>query len=252
MGRGSPWPVGRLSALWAAHGAHSPLPSACSPSRGSRSARSPCARARRAPPTGASRWTRSSGTRSSGRARGRGGGSGSSTDPSISRLRTRTASTSRCGPSSGRPGLALVLVGLLVPLVAAVRARRQPLAPAVTAAYAAILLRIGDRLGLADQRCAARRHSAGRRPARHGASGRGAGRRARAAWRRGSPATALVAVGAVAWAGGHFTSGAAEHLRAARWEDARQKRIAPSPLAPWSRRLRTSAARRFGRKGRRL
>ena len=134
----------------------------------------------------------------------------------------------------GPVGLTLVLVGLLVPLVAAVRARPQPYTLAVTAAYAAFLLHLGVDwdwqlsavplagllLGVALLGMAQAVEEPKGQLARRGVI---------------APVlAALIAVGAVAWAGGHFTSSAAEHLRAARWDEALRDANRARSVAPWS------------------
>jgi O-antigen ligase len=134
----------------------------------------------------------------------------------------------------GPVGLALVLAGLLLPLVAAVRARRQPGTIVVAAAYGAFLLHLGIDwewqlsavplsgvvLGVALLDMAR---------AEEGPPGMLVRRRAVV-----PAAAALIALGATALAGGHFISGAAEHLRASRWEDALRDANGARSVAPWS------------------
>ncbi len=150
----------------------------------------------------------------------------------------------------GPVGLALVLVGLLVPLVAAVRARRQPNVTAVAAAYGACLLHLGidwDWQLSAVPLSGVLLGVALLGMARAEEEPRGVLVRRRAIV---PAAAALIAVGAVAWAGGHFTSGAAEHLRAARWEEALRAANRTRSVEPWSAEawyLRGEALRAQGR-----
>ena len=134
----------------------------------------------------------------------------------------------------GPVGLTLVLVGLLVPLVAAARARHQPFAPAVTAAYAAVLLHIGvdwDWQLTAAPLSAILLGVALLGMARVAEEPSGMVVRTSAI----APlAASLVAVGLVASAGGHFTSAAADDLRAARWKEALSEANRARRVAPWS------------------
>ncbi len=153
----------------------------------------------------------------------------------------------------GPVGLALVLGGLLVPLVAAVRARRQPGAITVAAAYTAFLLHLGIDW---DWQLSAV-------PLSGVVLGVSLLAMARAEEKpRGVPvrrtaivpvAASLIAVGTVAWTGGHFTSGAAEHLRAARWQEALRDANRARSVAPWSAEawyLRGEALRSLGQEAR--
>ncbi len=150
----------------------------------------------------------------------------------------------------GPVGLTLILVALLVPLLAAVRARRKPYATAVAAGYAALLLHLGidwdwqlSAVPLMAMLLGAGLLGMAR------ADGDPDDRRVR----RSAVipvAGVLVAAGAVAWAGGHFTTASADDLRAGRWEralrDANRARI----FAPWSAEisyLRGEAFRAGGR-----
>lgn len=135
----------------------------------------------------------------------------------------------------GPVGLVLILVGLLVPLVAAVRVRRQPRVPTLAAAYAAFLIHLGVDwdwqisavlmsgvfLGVALLGVARATTEPG----------------AVTIVPRAATASALLALavlGTVIWAGGVFTSRAAEHLRSAQWESALSDAGRAHRLAPWS------------------
>jgi O-antigen ligase len=150
----------------------------------------------------------------------------------------------------GPVGLALILIGLLAPLVAAVRARRETRVPTIAAAYSAFLLHLGVDwnwqisaallcgLLLAGALLRATCDSAS--PAR-----RKVPRLAATA-----SATALIVAGSVVWAGGYFTSRAQEQLRSAQWagalRDARKaQRLVPWSAEPW--RLRGQAQLAEGR-----
>ena len=151
----------------------------------------------------------------------------------------------------GPIGLVLILVGLLVPLVAAVRARRQPHVSTVAAAYAAFLLHVavdwgwqlsavllsGIFLGAALLVLA---RGNGRAPSE---------RRVRPVI--AVPAVAvLIAVGAMVWTSGYLTARAEEHLRSANFAKAivdtkRAGRLMPWSSEPW--RLRGEAQLALGR-----
>ncbi len=223
--------------------------SAFSPCRGSPSARSRRGPAPRAPPTGASPWAGSPIIPHSGRAPAPGAGSGSSSAPSISPLRMRTASTSRCGPSSGRSdwrscSWACSFHSSRRSVRAGSRMRLRSLRGMPPSSCISRSTGTGSSAPFRSRPCCSPRHcSAWRaRPRSRGVLVR---RRAVV------PATAaLVAVGAVAWAGGHFTTAAAEDLRAARWGRALTDANRARRFAPWSSEasyLRGEALRAVGR-----
>ena len=150
----------------------------------------------------------------------------------------------------GPVGLTLVLVALLVPLLAAVRARRKPYATAVAAGYAALLLHLAIDWDwqLSSVPLTAMLLGAGLLGMAR-AEGDPDGRRVR----RSAVipvAAVLVAAGAVAWTGGHFTTATAEDLRAGRWERALRDSNRARIFAPWSAEisyLRGEALRAGGR-----
>jgi O-antigen ligase len=147
----------------------------------------------------------------------------------------------------GAVGLALLAAGLLLPLLAAVRARREPLVPAAAGAYAAFLIHLAvdwDWQLTPALLClmllggyllvSAREHSAVRLP--------------RGIWPAALPV--LVLAGAVSWAGGYLVAEAQAELRSARWASAahaarRAHRVEPWSSEPW--RLLGEAQRAEGR-----
>ncbi|WP_411278278.1 O-antigen ligase family protein [Gaiella sp.] len=152
----------------------------------------------------------------------------------------------------GPVGLGLLVVGLLVPLVAAVRARRDPLVRAAAGAYAAILVHLAVDwdwqitvvlLGLL--------FLGGFLLAAVGDGESEPTRVLRVP--RATAAVTLVAVGCVGawlWAGGHFATRAADELRAAEWTAALSDARRAVTLQPWSAdawRLRGEAERSNGR-----
>lgn len=150
----------------------------------------------------------------------------------------------------GPLGLALLLVALLAPLAAAVRARRQPFVPAITAAYVAFLLHMAvDWVWQID--------AAALTGLFLGAallvSARGTTtplRRLRALPAALAAAT-IAAAGAVVWAGGFYGTAAQESLRSADWTAAERDAIRAHWLQPWASepwRLRGQAELAQGRK----
>lgn len=152
----------------------------------------------------------------------------------------------------GSVGLALILAALLVPIAAAIRARRQPHVPALAAAYAAFLVHLG--VDWDWQLSAALLAGVFLGAALLGVARSDTEPLSLTALPRAVMAPALVALiclGAVTWAGGTFTSRAADHLRSARWAAAlndagRAHRLAPWSSEPW--RLRGEAQLALGRR----
>ena len=152
----------------------------------------------------------------------------------------------------GPVGLGLLVVGLIVPLVAAVRARGNPLVRAAAGAYAAILVHLAVDwdwqitlvmlglflLGGFLLAAASDGESEPTRVVRVP---------------RATASVTLVAVGCVGawlWAGGHFATRAADELRAADWTAALRDARRAVTLQPWSAeawRLRGEAERSDGR-----
>ncbi len=151
----------------------------------------------------------------------------------------------------GPVGLSLLLVGLLVPLVAAIQARRQPYVPALAGAYAAVLLHLAvdwdwqisavliSEIFLGAALLGLARSSVAAPP----------GRRVRQAV--AVPALVLlIAVCGVIWAGAYVTARAEGHLRTANWTAALAEAKRAHWLAPWSSepwRLRGEAQLALGR-----
>ncbi len=152
----------------------------------------------------------------------------------------------------GPVGLGLLIAGLIVPLVAAVRASKDPLVRAAAGAYVAFLVHLAvdwdwqitvallGLLFLAGFMLAA-------------PQGDRAAPVARVPRRSAALLLAAVAcVGSWVWAGGHFTTRAADELRAADWSAAVSDARRAAALQPWSAdawRLRGEAERSEGRTG---
>jgi O-antigen ligase len=134
----------------------------------------------------------------------------------------------------GPVGLGLLAAGLIIPLVAAIRARRDPLVRAAAGAYAAILVHLavdwdwqitmvllglfflgGFLLAAVDDGQPTPLVRVPRSAAR-------------------VTLVAVGCVGALLWAGGHFTTRAAAELRAADWTAALRDARRAVTLQPWS------------------
>ncbi len=151
----------------------------------------------------------------------------------------------------GPVALALLLVGLLVPLAAAVRARRQPHVGTITAAYAAILLHaaVDWSWQLSVVRVSALVLGAALLGSARSVGKPGGSRRVDARF-AASALVVVIVLGGVVWTGGYFTSRAEDNLRSANWEAAltdanRARRVEPWSPEPW--RLRGEAQRALGR-----
>ena len=155
----------------------------------------------------------------------------------------------------GPVGLGLLVVGLLVPLIAAARARRDPLVQAAAGAYTTILVHLAVDwdwqitlvlLGLFFLGGFLLTSESDGKPTRI------------VRVPRATAGVTLVAVGCVGawlWAGGHFTTRAAAELRTADWPAALRDAQRTATLQPWSAnawRLRGEAERNNDRPDRAL
>jgi tetratricopeptide (TPR) repeat protein len=135
----------------------------------------------------------------------------------------------------GPVGLALLLVALGAPLVAAVAARRHPLVPAALAGYAAYLVHAGidwdwelPALTLVALVCAAVLLAAARREERAFEPG---------VWVRGAAVAATIALVAVAFVtltGNNAIAASDEAAEEERWADAEDEARTAKRWAPWS------------------